>query len=37
MMYNAVDSHFYDMAKEMKGDAENHIAHYRSLQHDIGR
>ena len=37
MMYNAEDSQVYEMAKEMLKESENHIAHYRAMQHDFGR
>jgi hypothetical protein len=37
MMYNAKGSQVYDMAEEMLRESENHIAHFRTLQHDVGR
>ncbi|GFZ48613.1 hypothetical protein JCM24511_06361 [Saitozyma sp. JCM 24511] len=37
MMYNTKGSQVYDMAEEMLRESENHIAHFRTLQHDVGR
>ena len=37
MMYNAKGSQVYVMAQDMLKESENHIAHYRAMQHDIGR
>ena len=37
MMYNDEDSQVYDMALEMMKESENQIAHFRTMQHDLGR
>ena len=37
MMYNTEGSQVFTMAQEMLRESEHQIAHYRSLQHDMGR
>jgi len=37
MMFNSEGSQVYDMAQEMLRESENHIARFRSMQHDMGR
>ncbi|WVR00197.1 hypothetical protein IAU59_007339 [Kwoniella sp. CBS 9459] len=35
MMYNGPDSQVYEMAQEMLKDTENHIAHFKNVQHHV--
>ncbi|WVR07773.1 hypothetical protein IAU60_004816 [Kwoniella sp. DSM 27419] len=37
MMYNGPDSQVYAMAKEMLKDTEDHITHFRNVQHHVNR
>ncbi|WWC91598.1 uncharacterized protein L201_006544 [Kwoniella dendrophila CBS 6074] len=37
MMYNDPDSQVYEMAKEMLKSTEDHIAHFKNLQHHVSR
>ncbi|ORY26701.1 hypothetical protein BCR39DRAFT_540478 [Naematelia encephala] len=37
MMYNSPGSQVYEMAEQMRGETESTIAHFRSMQHEMGR
>lgn len=37
MMFNPEGSQVYTMAQEMLRESENRIAHFRSMQHDMGK
>ena len=37
MRYNRKGDQMYTMAEEMLREAENLLAHFRSMQHDLGR
>lgn len=37
MMFNREGSQVYLMAQEMLRESENHIAHFRTMQHNMGR
>jgi hypothetical protein len=36
-MYNGKGSQVYEMAMDMMRESENQIAHFRTMQNDLGR